>query len=314
MYAGEKMPWLLVHIILPHIFLAAWGMGQIMERINWRAIMHEPRGWLILITLPLTMAALVMSGKLIARFFSGGEAEFLWQALLALVGVLLFGGGVIWSAIWVKFAAVIRWMALMVAGFLAILTVHTMVMLNFVNYDMPTELLIYAHGTPDIKIVLKQIEAISWRTTGTAREIRVAYGQDVAWPFTWYMLKYPHTYFYGSSPESAALLECPIVIAGKAEWEDVETILGDAYVHYDYKYIWFPLQDYRPSGQNSGLTWTKIRNALADPGMRAALWNIIWRRDYTRYAHIKYPDDPLTLQDWPGSHRFRLYVRRDLAL
>ncbi len=42
-YAGEKMPWLFVHIALPHVLLAAWGLGQWLHELEWRDIAQ--RGW-----------------------------------------------------------------------------------------------------------------------------------------------------------------------------------------------------------------------------------------------------------------------------
>jgi len=87
----------------------------------------------------------------------------------------------------------------------------------------------------------------------------------------------------------------------------VEPILANDYTAFDYKYLWWPIQDYY------GLTWERIRFALTDPAMRSALWDIIWDRDYTAYARLKNPEDPFSLQNWPYRKEFRLYVRRDLA-
>ncbi|MBC8496284.1 MAG: TIGR03663 family protein, partial [Chloroflexi bacterium] len=36
--AGEKMPWLAVHIAWPLILLAGWGLGKLIERIDWDAV------------------------------------------------------------------------------------------------------------------------------------------------------------------------------------------------------------------------------------------------------------------------------------
>ncbi|MCX6038146.1 MAG: hypothetical protein NTW99_09705 [Chloroflexi bacterium] len=33
--AGEKMPWLTVHITLPMILLTGWGLGMVIERLDW---------------------------------------------------------------------------------------------------------------------------------------------------------------------------------------------------------------------------------------------------------------------------------------
>jgi len=41
---------------------------------------------------------------------------------------------------------------------LALLTVRTSVMLNYINYDLAKEFLVYAHGAPDAKVGLSQIE------------------------------------------------------------------------------------------------------------------------------------------------------------
>ena len=36
--AGEKMPWLTVHIALPMILVSGWFFGNIIETFDWSAI------------------------------------------------------------------------------------------------------------------------------------------------------------------------------------------------------------------------------------------------------------------------------------
>jgi sugar lactone lactonase YvrE len=182
-----------------------------------------------------------------------------------------------------------------------------MATLNYLNYDDATEFLVYAHGTPDIKVALNQIRDVSWSATGTDHLVRVAYGEDGSWPFTWYMVHFPNNYFYSTSPDAEQLLECPVVIAGSAQYSVVEEILGEDYIRLDYKYLWWPIQDYYD------LSWSRVWSAVADPEMRSALWDIIWQRDYRAYAQLKNATTPFTLQTWPYRKEFRLYVRREIA-
>ena len=317
-YAGEKMPWLLVHITLPSIFLAAWALGKLIEGLDWGAFVKQ-RGWLLALVLPLAVTALVVFGRSTVAFAAamrGGVATAgpslaqltpFGTLIGGLIASLAFGGTFVWLSAKFSTGWTLRLVALVLALGLALLTVRTMVMFNFVNYDMATEFLVYAHSTPDIKIALRQIDEISWAVTGSPHDVKVAYGEDGSWPMTWYMVDYPNNYFYSTSPDTDKLLECPAVIAGSPQYGVVEEILGADYIYFDYKYLWWPIQDYY------GLTFERIRDALSDPAMRAALWDVVWERDYTRYAEIKNPADPFTLQKWPYRKEFRLYVRRDLA-
>jgi 4-amino-4-deoxy-L-arabinose transferase-like glycosyltransferase len=60
-YAGEKMPWLTVHIILPMVLLAGWAIGQLIETTNWKEI-RDGKGWIVVALLPLFLTS--MSGLL----------------------------------------------------------------------------------------------------------------------------------------------------------------------------------------------------------------------------------------------------------
>ncbi|HOT93424.1 MAG TPA: TIGR03663 family protein [Anaerolineae bacterium] len=317
-YAGEKMPWLVVHIALPSIFLAGWGLGKLIAGVDWRTFITQ-RGWLLLLAFILTVAALAVFGRatvdlrvaLQTGVSTAGpsllQLEPFGRLIGAFLGVAAFGALFIWLSAGFRPGQITRMIALLLATCLALLTLRDMARVNFVTYDLATEMLVYAHGTPDIKIALRQIEDISWRVTGAPHDVKVAYGEDGSWPLTWYMVDYPNNYFYSTTPDAAQLLECPVIIAGSAQYGAVEPILGNDYVHFDYKYLWWPVQDY------FNLTLKRVREIVADPALRAALWDIIWQRDYARYAQLKNPEDPFTLQTWPYRREFRLYVRRDLA-
>ena len=316
-YAGEKMPWLFVHIALPHVLLAAWGLGQWLRKLVWQDI---ARGWLVIVSLPFLLKALQTFGDAInsqQRILKMTEAESgltlaglepLVGVFAALGGIVLFGALLFWAIDQAGPRRTLRLTLLTGCGILAVWTLRTMFMLNFVNDEMATEFMVYAHATPDVKVVLAQVEDISWRTTGTVDEFKVALGQEGAWPFYWYMVtRYPNHYYYGDTPEAERLLECPVVIAGKPHWGAVEAILGEDYIAHEYKYIWWPIEDYKD------LTWERIRALLDDAQMRGALGDIIRDRDYRAYAQLKNPENPFTLKTWPHRLDMRLYVRRDLA-
>ncbi len=34
-YAGERMPWLTYHMVWPMVLLTGWGIGHLIDNINW---------------------------------------------------------------------------------------------------------------------------------------------------------------------------------------------------------------------------------------------------------------------------------------
>jgi len=320
MVAGEKMPWLFVHIAYPHILLAAWFLGKVFAGSALRS-MFAGSGWLVPISLvfgALAWGAFRQSSGALQQLFQQSLAaeslelavaqlQPLGKAVGGLAGILLFSGLLFSAVSAVGLRRSLQLGAVTVVALLGGLTVRTMVMAAFINDELATEYIVYAHSTPDVKEVLDQVEEISWRLTGTPDQIQVAYGKETAWPFYWYMYtRFPNNYYF-DAPEPERLLASPVIIAARSEWESVEAITGADYDSYDYRHVWWPVEDYK------NLTWEQIRRTLTEPERRDAIWDIVWKRDYTRYAKVRNPDDPFTLVTWPHRVEFRFYVRRDLA-
>jgi len=318
--AGEKMPWLFVHIAYPHILLAAWFLGKMFTGSALRN-MFTGSGWLVPVSLvfgALAWGAFRQSSGALQQLFRQSLAaeslelaveqlQPLGKAIGGLAGILLFSGLLFSAVTAVGLRRSLQLGALTVVAVLGGLTVRTMVMAAFINDELASEYIVYAHSTPDVKEVLDQLEEISWRLTGTPDQIQVAYGKETAWPFYWYMYtRFPNNYYF-DTPEPERLLASPVIIAARSEWESVEAITGADYDSYDYRHIWWPVEDYK------NLTWEQIRLILTEPDRREAIWDIVWKRDYTRYAKLRNPDDPFTLVTWPHRVEFRFYVRRDLA-
>lgn len=194
--------------------------------------------------------------------------------------------------------------ALSGVAILALLTIRTSFAANYVNYDYTTEFIGYAHGAPGVKWVMADIEAIA-NHTGAGRDLKIAYDDEVSWPLVWYLRDFPRQAFFGDKPNPEALA-APVVLAGSKNWSKVEALLGNRYHRFEVIYRWWPLEDYKD------LTWERLRFALTDPARRAALWDIAWNRDYTRYAELTNQQlNPPA--EWPFASRMRVYVRKDIA-
>ena len=176
-------------------------------------------------------------------------------------------------------------------------------MAAYINYDLATEFLVYAHSAPGDKLALAQIEEISRRTTD-GLGINVAYDSDTSYPFWWYLRNYPNKVFYGSDP-TRSLRESPVILVGEGNFGKIEPVVGQAYDEFDYIRLWWPNQDY------FGLTLDRIANAISNPQMRKALFDIWLNRDYTLYGQLTNKD--MSLANWYPSSKMRLYIRKDVA-
>lgn len=295
-WAGEKMPWLTVHLVLPMVLLGGWFLDRTLVGADWPGLVR--RGALTLALL-LALLAYVVIMLLSVRPFQGWSIWDLADTgrwlLMAVVGVLLLWpvgrlvGGMGWRP-----ARQVATVTLFVG--LSLLTVRFAWLASFVNYDTPLEYLVYAHSSADVKRTMRQIESLSLQQTGE-RELRVLYDDDSRWIFQWYLRDYPNAVMFGRALEANDLADAPLVILGGETWEQNVPQLGSDYARHDGRLLWWPLERiYR------GLTPRKIVAALRDPAARRKAWDIFWFRRYGQ-----------ALSDWPLRHDYALFVRKDLV-
>ena len=227
--AGEKMPWLTVHIALPMLLLAGWALGQVIERTDWQAVIQR-RGLLAVLLMPVFLLAFAAGlGQLLGtdQPFQGSELVQLQATssfLLSLVTAIGSGAGIYFLLRDWQWGQVVNLGILTFFSLLGILTARTAILATYINYDYATEYLVYAHTANGPKEIMEQIEEISRRTTN-GLAIQVAYDDVTSYPYWWYLRNYPNQRFYGSAP-GRELRDYPIILVGDANFEKIEPIVG----------------------------------------------------------------------------------------
>jgi predicted membrane-bound mannosyltransferase/DNA-binding beta-propeller fold protein YncE len=289
--AGEKMPWLTVHMTMPLALISGWWLGRVVTGVRWRAL--DVAGWLVLlVAMPLALLGLaqVMLGFWRGGPFQGRDVTDLiasgnWiAALLIFLGALYVVGR---YARRIGLSQVGRMAVLAGAAILAVLTLRVALLASFINYDYATEFLVYAHSGPAVKTVLNEVNRIA-QITNEGTSMRIVFDDESSWPFTWYFRDYQnYGYLRGEagSVDPATLDGARIVVVGSKKAGDVRRILGDRYYEFDYIRLWWPMQEY------FNLNYSRVANVFSlDPNNIAAkyyrkgIWDIWWRRDYLTYS------------------------------
>jgi DNA-binding beta-propeller fold protein YncE len=313
--AGEKMPWLSIHITTPMILLAGWYMGQRVESADMRELLSRRALAAVGLTaLLIAVTAVALSPLLLGEIKLGSQEIDRLRNAGRFLGGLLVAGGVayLWQRLYRPLEARLRGVVVTLAvfGVLAFLTIRSSFMANYVNYDYTNEFMVYAHGAPATKsVVLEQLEELSMRLHGD-KSIRVAFDSDVSWPFTWYLREYPNRVFFGDNP-SQTLNESTVVIVGRKNWEAVDPFLANNYTNREYTFLWWPMEDYRRFSWNAffGDPAVEPRRGLGNPDVRRALWDIFFHRDFRKYGEVF--GGTYTAGEWPLRHDLRFYVRQD---
>jgi sugar lactone lactonase YvrE len=338
--AGERMPWLTVHIATPMILFGAWGIGKFLETVDWGDL-YRNRGWLLAtLMLPLLFALAKAFGVLAGPNppFAGQELDQL-SSTMAFISALLVAGvaaaGVIKLSTSRSMSELLRLAGVVSLIILAVLTTRTASRAAYIHYDLATEYLVYAHSGPGPKQALDQIEELSVRMTG-GKGLDVAYDNEMLYPYWWYLRDYPNVAYFASDP-TRDLLEHPVVVAGSGNWSQVEPILGDRYEAFKYIRLWWPNQDYwrlkHPNLRNEWIAqlppeaqeqnprfsvfayiqqaWEHIRPFFTDAQIREAVWEIWFNRDFSEYAEATGRD--LSLMNWDPRNEMKLYIRKDVA-
>jgi len=306
--AGEKMPWLTVHIAFPLILLTAWGFQQLIAKLDWKSF-SEKKGWVVILLLLVFLVSFAgVIGSLLSSSppFMGQEmfqlkatGNFLTSLVITAISGYLFWSLVkTWQPTQVWISA-----ALSVILILVFLTTHTAVQAAYINYDDPTEYLVYAHGGRGIKEALAQIEELSYRTSD-GLEMEVAFDNETTYPYWWYLRNYDNQRYYAENP-TRDLRNAPVILVGNNNYAKLEPIIGNAYYEFTYNRIVWPNQDYY------NLTWERIGNALSNPDLREGIFRIWLMRDYQKYAEAT--NKTISLANWNPADQMKLYVRKDIA-
>jgi 4-amino-4-deoxy-L-arabinose transferase-like glycosyltransferase/streptogramin lyase len=306
--AGEKMPWLTVHITLPMILLSGWAIGYLIDSTDW-SVFWSKKGWLGIAMLFVFVPALLSTFRILLGSnppFTGKSLDQLAATsgfVIALLVSLASAVGLViitknWSPRLVR-----RGLAFVFLGLLAIITARTAFTASYVNYDTALEYLVYAHCAPGDKIALQQITDISRRLTG-GLDLIIAYDDKTTYPFWWYLRNFPNQRYYGNAP-TRDLRDVSLILVGQDNFGKIEPVVGQAYYKFEYNRIWWPNMDY------FNLTTKRLLYVITNPQMREAIFQVWLNRDYKLYSQLVGQD--MSLQNWNPSEKLRLYIRKDVV-
>jgi predicted membrane-bound mannosyltransferase/sugar lactone lactonase YvrE len=320
-YAGEKMPWLSTHFVIPMALLSGWYFNEKLQGIDPRRLFSKEALLFWLVSVTAVVAFCLAFGPIILGTVPLGDQQLTTLKTVGRVlGGLVTAGLLVW--LWLKVRERLAdgrlrsavW-SLSIFAVLALLTVRFAYMASFPNADYVREYMVYAHGAPAAKsIVLDQISELSQRLYGD-NSIKVAYGgSGVAWPFTWYMRQYPGSVYFGETP-SASLQDSPVIIAGRSSWDQADNVLGNDYSYKTYTYLWWPMEDYRQINWNAilgdpSLPEDSVKRGLGNPDVRQAIWDIWFYRNFAKYDQTF--GRTHTDNQWPLRDELRLYIRNDV--
>jgi predicted membrane-bound mannosyltransferase/DNA-binding beta-propeller fold protein YncE len=262
--AGEKMPWLTVHIALPLALLAAKIVADVLSavatefsrrreaaartRAERRGEDEEAASFAPERLLPL--AAGGAFGLLAALIFqatgpASGPSVLAWLLALGALGAVLWTyRGYSWRA-----AGQVAVVALFASMF--VFTVRAAGMAAYDEGDpdgYPQELLIYAQGSPKLDIILAQIEELG-EVSGLGKDLNVIVDNSVnVWPWPWYLRDQRHE--LNNFDGTFAPAPGSVVLVSVSNQDQMQPYLDDYLDPIPYTHMWWFPEFYK--GESRG--------------------------------------------------------------
>ena len=263
--AGEKMPWLTVHMALPIALLAGRTMNELYSRVSLPRVIRLPEA--LRMAVPSLKSRLVLAlgpvaaalAVIILIVLSASMAAVALAILLALVAA----GAVALAAQAGRRVLAQAATATVVAGLL-VFSIRTAGVASFEHGDIPVELLVYTQTSPDVPKLRDAIEQVG-KTTGLGRDVPVLVDEEFTWPWVWYLRDYRDVTYRSATAE--ALPQGAILLVEKT---NVGSLQLDPAV-YDsgqpFRLRWWFPENYRVLNRHNFLdilfnpsTWNTWRN------------------------------------------------------
>ena len=268
--AGEKMPWLAVHLAVPLALLAARVLDDVLSSIGERIATSasqeeappaqgrgrqrqrppEKRGFDLEPFVPLIIGAGL---ALVAAFIFQAAGPATGVSILAWLLALGALGAVVWIGVNVSWQ--VGGQAAAVALFAALLafTVPAAGTAAFDEGDRggaPPELLIYAQGSPDLSAIRDAIDERA-EASGLGNDLKIVHDNSVNdWPWPWYLRDYNYGYIdfatnYVPEPGIVALVSLN-------NQSKIEPYLDKVASSEEYTHMWWFPEFYKGLDQPTG--------------------------------------------------------------
>jgi len=290
--AGEKMPWLVVHIALPFILLAGKFIGEIIDRVDWRAFWHRGGVYFLL----LVAACILAAAAIIASLFQANAGASPGDFVRTFVVALLLAALIVYA--WrqgtaLGWGSALRPAGLLVAGVLLVFTVRAAWQVSYYHGDIPVEMLVYTQSSPEIPRIMKEIDALDHKLGGKKElKISVDSTSSFTWPWAWYLRDYKNV-DYTALANLSAPPTSEVVLLHASNVSAAQPYLTDYSPGRRFPHRWWFPEDYRD------LTWPRFWQEVTNP----TNWKQWW--DYFMYRQLASP---------LGSEDAVYYVRKDLLV
>jgi predicted membrane-bound mannosyltransferase len=183
-WAGEKMPWLTIHITLPLVLLGAWACQWVLFRIDGGAWRTRPYRFLSISAVTIFAVVIGLNFVVITTFVgASNRADVPGLILVALTLVLfimlLIAAGLNWG--W-------RWAFTMLAICISLLggvyNIRNAYRLAYQNGDVAREMMTYTQTSPEVMRMIRHVEEISLKRTG-GLDMPIIYDNETVWQ--WYL-------------------------------------------------------------------------------------------------------------------------------
>ncbi|GAC1539181.1 MAG: TIGR03663 family protein [Herpetosiphon sp.] len=182
-WAGEKMPWLTLHLVLPLTLLSAWAAARLWR---WTLAQGWDRRLLTVIAITWTLLSLcIIRLDTVSMNNVAAQIKLAWIWPLAMLLVLIAGiagGAMVMQRRGAVFVAAIVTLVALVP-----LTVRSSARLSYQTGDVPVEPMVFVQTSPDVVHVMHQL-AQAVHEYGSVRPFNIRYDNETVWQ--WYLRNY----------------------------------------------------------------------------------------------------------------------------
>jgi predicted membrane-bound mannosyltransferase len=342
-WAGEKMPWLIMHFLLPAILLGAFLVDEIVTgawhwygRQRKGVLGFSERQWTVGVVAALVVVAaawfLEASRLTYGIYPSTGTGwaqrqvadwaidEWWLLAAIPLLGILIVGLSAILAG--VRRTSYITITAIVIV--MSLYQVHSGFRLVFLEGDIARDTLIYNTTTSDVKVMDQELTELSYLVYGDNR-LDVGYDSCSAWPLTWYFRDNPGAHSISRADVENPGSLPPVVIGVPGAWDSGPRQCFmpdeiDGYTSQTYVLRWHEPESsiYRrfaiaPELNPASSAWGVETNPHGILDVADSIWNSIMTQttpegEQRLFRLLFFREMPEGL----NGYRYKIYVRNDL--